>query len=137
LTIFYPRPLSASDHYAWESAFDLFVEVSLRHGIRTLIASKQLTNRSAVQKAHEHTLERAFFVENSDYTLATLPPAPTALVADPEGELQPSRHWYAAQKDLPRIVLVPEDSPDPEVPSESAMRRRHPQMHLTTYLRSG
>jgi superfamily II DNA helicase RecQ len=137
LTIFYPRPTSARDHYTWESAFDLFVEVSLRHGVRTLIASNRLTARGAVQKAHEYTPERAFFVEDSGQGLTTLPPVPTALVADPEGELQPSRHWYAAQEDRPQVLLVPADSLDPEVPSELAMRRRHPQMQLATYLRSG
>lgn len=110
------------------------VSKAVTHGIRGILASASLVGLPAVTNASRAAAEG--FIATDPVVVG--PPiqfaVPTLVLLDPTDP--PRLSWLAGQAGAVRIVVLPENTPDPEYPGQAVKNIRVPHWSLAYFLRS-
>ncbi len=107
---------------------------AVTHGVRGILASKSLSNLPAVVDAGRSAAEGLVAI---DPIVAGPPrtfPIPTLILLDRTDP--PELSWLAGQAGSLRIVVLPEETPDPQYPGQPVKSIRYPHWTLSYFLRS-
>jgi hypothetical protein len=110
------------------------VTKAVTHGVRGILASASLRDLPAVTNASRSASEGLVAID----PIVMGPPIqfaiPTLVLLDPTDP--PRLSWLAGQAGALRIIVLPENTPDPEYPDQTVKNIRVPHWSLSYFLRS-